>query len=165
MLNKRILCHSLIFGKKCNYGDKCLYAHTLDEQNVDKYRKMAYQIILDITSSYNQINLVENQNLYKTLLSLGKVCDACNQNLCHGGYNCRFGACNKQLQLCITDLNTGKCIYGDKCIKIHLTKRGMLPYDVQKENYKLKKQRETEKKILARFVEKYLVLTDPNDSD
>ena len=160
MHNKRILCHSFIFRKKCNYEDKCLYAHSLAEQNIDKYRSFAYKIITSQNEIYSNINLFENQNLYKVFLLLTKLCEACEQNLCHGGYNCRFGACKKEYRVCIADLIDGSCIYGEKCNRVHLSKKGIFPYEIAKLSYKQKKKKENEKKILSRFIEKYLVLTD-----
>lgn len=44
---KKILCNNMIMRGKCNYGNKCNYAHNIEEQNVDMNRKKAYDIIMD----------------------------------------------------------------------------------------------------------------------
>ena len=32
---KKILCHNILTFGSCNYGGKCLFAHKLDEQNIN----------------------------------------------------------------------------------------------------------------------------------
>src|ERR1700722_17114726 len=44
---KKILCNNMLIRGKCNYGNKCLYAHNIYEQNVDPIRKKAYDIIMN----------------------------------------------------------------------------------------------------------------------
>jgi len=123
---KKILCHNIIFNTTCKYGNKCLYAHNLDEQNINSNRKCAYDI-LNNNNQLNNIDLKKNIYLYKALLSLTKICENCNKNKCIGGYNCKSGACSKKYCICVDDLNYGIC----KCVKcdlVHLTKRGLKPY-------------------------------------
>jgi hypothetical protein len=127
---KKILCYNIITGKKCNYGNKCLYAHNLDEQNICGTRAKAYDILKG-DDNLDDINLVEDSKLYETLCQLTKVCSSCEKNVCSGGYNCRNGSINKSLKVCYDDLVYGNCKY-IKCNFIHLTNRGLVPYLRQK---------------------------------
>jgi hypothetical protein len=122
---KKLLCNNIVDNKECCYGSKCSYAHTLDEQNIDWYRKNAYDILKSDTQLDN-INLKINKNLYKTLLGLTQLCPNCDEQKCTGGYNCKFGACHKKYEICFQDLNYGNC--NDSCQLVHLTRRGLVPY-------------------------------------
>ena len=42
-----MLCNNFLEGKVCSYGDKCLYAHSIKDQNIDPIKKKAYDIILN----------------------------------------------------------------------------------------------------------------------
>ncbi len=42
---KKILCNNYLKGEQCQYGEKCLYAHSIAEQKMDYMRKKAYDII------------------------------------------------------------------------------------------------------------------------
>jgi hypothetical protein len=129
---KRILCHNMIYNNECKYGDKCLYAHSLNDQNVNDKRKEAYELLMG-NFSLESINLVENDILYKTLLELTRYCKNCNNASCIGGYNCKSGSCDKKYCICANDLNYGDCV-NPNCTFIHLSKRGLKPYynDVKK---------------------------------
>ncbi len=135
---KKILCYNIISGKKCNYGNKCLYAHNLSEQNIEPLRITAYDILKDNTIDLSDINLIENNKLYETLCQLTKVCTSCEKKMCSGGYNCRNGAINRELKICYDDLVYGNCKY-IKCNYIHLTTRGLVPYLKQKNKIKSEK--------------------------
>lgn len=126
---KKILCQNIINVGSCSYGDKCLYAHNLDEQNIDYNRKIAYDI-LKSSNNLSDIILQKNHTLYKTLIGLTKPCDACLNHKCTGGYNCKFGSVSKQLCICLKDLNYGKCD-DDTCVFLHLSKRGLKPFYVE----------------------------------
>ena len=131
---KKILCKSLLEGIKCQYGNNCVYAHSLQEQKMDKERKHAYDVI------QNQFDLSKieptEEELYKNLIILTKICNECVNKKCPGGVNCKFGVYNKSLQLCADDINTGIC-KTENCGKIHLTERGFIP--INKNKYKKKK--------------------------
>ena len=139
---KKILCYNIISGKKCNYNNKCLYAHNLNEQNIDPIRVIAYDIIKDNTKDLSNINLIENNKLYETLCQLTKVCTSCEKKMCSGGYNCRNGAISRDLKICYDDLVYGNCKY-TKCNYIHLTTRGLVPYLKQKNKLKSEKMAQT----------------------
>lgn len=132
--NKKILCNNIIGGKKCNYGSKCLYAHSLDEQNVNPLREQVYKI-LDKDDDLSGINLIEDGKLYETLCQLTKVCSSCEKQTCSGGKNCRNGAISKNYKICYDDLVYGNCKY-TKCNFVHLTERGLVPYLKQKNKVK-----------------------------
>jgi len=125
---KKTLCKNIgIFGS-CIYGSKCKYAHSLEEQNIEPLRKQIYDLLKNDTDLSN-INLFEEKNIYMEFLLLTKLCYLCNDNKCSGGYNCKNGSYDKKFIICISDLNTGKC-NTKVCCKIHLTSRGLIPYDV-----------------------------------
>jgi hypothetical protein len=128
--NKKILCYNIISGKKCNYGNKCLYAHNLSEQNINELREKAYNMIKNDDNLEN-INLIEDGKLYETLCQLTKVCSSCEKQMCSGGYNCRNGSISKALKICYDDLVYGNCKYM-KCNFVHLTEKGLIPYLKQK---------------------------------
>jgi hypothetical protein len=134
---KKILCNNIIVGKKCNYGNKCLYAHSLDEQNVLPIREKAYNL-LSSNDNLDDINLIEDGKLYETLCQLTKVCSSCEKQTCSGGKNCRNGAISKAFKICYDDLVYGNCKY-TKCNFVHLTDRGLVPYLKQKNKVKHEK--------------------------
>jgi hypothetical protein len=101
-----------------------MYAHTLDEQNVEQKRKNVYDIIIH-NEDLSTIDLKTDYELYYSLLELTKVCDLCINNKCTGGYNCKYGVCLEKLCICIKDLNYGNCT---KCELVHLTTRGLVPF-------------------------------------
>lgn len=124
---KRILCYNAL-NRKCLHGKNCTFAHSLMEQTKDKHREIAYDIIQN-NNNLSNINLVQDKELYLTLKTLTHVCDNCIKEKCSGGYNCKFGAIDYIYQICEKDLIYGNC--NIKCDKIHLTKRGLMPYNKQ----------------------------------
>lgn len=127
---KKILCLNILAHKKCKYGDHCNYAHSLQEQNMTPYNKRAYDIITG-TSSLSNLNLSKDIKLYKCLLKLTIECPDCVNLNCPGGYNCKNGAIDTKHVICLNDLKWGTC--GNvMCQKIHLTKRGFVPFSVQR---------------------------------
>jgi hypothetical protein len=134
--NKKILCFNMLNNKECNYGRKCVYAHSLSDQKIDSLRHKAYTIIKSAENLSN-INLLSDKKLYDTLLQLTKMCSLCNKSLCPGGYNCRNGAINMKSKVCYEDFIFGNC-KRNKCLATHLTVRGFVPYNKQKSNYKYK---------------------------
>ena len=163
---KKILCYNIITNKKCNYNNKCMYAHTLSEQNVEPKRKNAYDILLN-NNNLSNINLKTNYTLYNSLLELTKSCDLCIIGKCTGGYNCKYGVCLKKLCICIKDLNFGNC--NIKCDLIHLTKRGLVPfYKINEFNNNLfeliKTEEIAENKYLPDDISENLSFSDSEES-
>jgi hypothetical protein len=132
---KKLLCKNIINQKICSYGNKCHFAHNLEEQNVNSKRKYAYSILT--LNDLSHISLDENFTLYKSLLELTFICKDCITNKCSGGYNCKFGTCLSKYHVCNNDLIDGNCTNAN-CTKIHLTKKGLIPY-----NKKIIKQTKT----------------------
>lgn len=126
---KRILCFNVLNKGFCDYHEKCAYAHGLNDQNVDINRKQAYDMIKK-ESNLSKVDLVSNRGLLHNLNQLTKLCRACVKGVCPGGYNCKHGALDKRNQLCYNDLNDGDC--DGNCGKVHLTKKGLVPYNIQK---------------------------------
>lgn len=122
---KKILCKNIIINKFCKYDNKCLYAHSLEEQNINCSRKYAYDIIKS-TNDLSDIDLNEDINLYTSLVQLSVYCHNCVNNTCTGGYNCKYGACKYEYIVCLTDLNFNNCT-DTTCKKIHLSKRNLRP--------------------------------------
>ena len=123
---KKILCKNFLQNGKCIYENKCLYAHNYNEQIISSTRKIAYDIIMDKHKDLTNINLWEMKHLYNNLNILSNICQECNINKCTGGYNCKHGAINNKMVVCLADLNKGTC--DRSCGKIHLTDRGLKPY-------------------------------------
>jgi hypothetical protein len=122
---KKVLCNNILNFPSCNYGSKCLYAHTLHEQKVEPTRKRAYDMIINDTSLI-EVDLSTDSELYRTLLQLTKVCDLCIKKICPGGYNCKYGVYKADYQICSDDLKFGTCKING-CKFIHLTSKGLLP--------------------------------------
>jgi hypothetical protein len=130
---KKILCKNIINEGKCIYGAKCLYAHSLDDQNIDRNREIAYQMIKK-DDELSHINLSKNDKLYNSLITLSKLCEKCEKGECTGGYNCKYGACKSTFVVCLVDLNKGTC--NEKCNKVHLTGKKLIPYGISLINEK-----------------------------
>ena len=118
--HKKILCNNYILNNNCHHGLKCSYAHGLNEQNIEPYRKNTYDI-LNSNSDLSYINFKKYQykNLMKDLLTLTKLCDMCINGNCTGGYNCKYGSCTEKYLICYDDLNYSYC-NNINCNKIHL---------------------------------------------
>jgi hypothetical protein len=129
---KKILCSNIISKNICSYGNNCLYAHSLSEQNIDDVRKIGYDIVTSTTDLSN-IDLQNNTYIYNLLLFFTNICESCIKKKCTGGYNCKFGVCLKKYCICISDLNYGNCKF--KCDLIHLSKRGLTPYYIKKKDF------------------------------
>ena len=97
--HKKILCKNITSIGKCLYTQKCLFAHSLDEQKVDKIRILAYDIIKN-KKDLSHLDLTKNEYLYNTLIALSGLCQNCNIKKCTGGYNCKHGACDKKYVIC-----------------------------------------------------------------
>jgi hypothetical protein len=138
---KKLLCYNIVNNNDCIYKNKCMFAHELAEQKKDILRDYIYKIIL-IHDDLCNINIFENKSLMNELLIYTKECKNCINNKCPGGYNCKFGACTKELKICYNDLLYGKCFYSLKneinkygktykrCLNgIHLTEKNLVPYN------------------------------------
>ena len=128
--SKKILCYNIINKKICNYGTKCMYAHSLNEQKIDSMRHKIYTILKN-DSILNELDLINDEKLFNTMIQLTKVCSFCLKKICPGGYNCRNGAINNKYKLCYDDLMYGNC-KKNNCLSVHLTLRGLIPYIKQK---------------------------------
>jgi hypothetical protein len=136
---KKLLCNNYLEYGKCNYGNKCLYSHSLNEQKVEIIRKKAYKILNEYLE-FNNIDktviteINENRELQKSLLQLTKICNECLLGKCPGGYNCKHGAINEKYHICYNDL-TDECL-DLTCTMIHLSKFSISINN--KKNYKNK---------------------------
>ena len=130
---KRILCYNVLNIGKCNYGDKCMYAHKLEEQKVDYNRERMYECIRN-KSDMSDIDLQSDKDLYKLLLQMTKTCNVCMRNLCPGGYNCKYGVVDSKYQICYDDMMSGDCDRS-MCKYVHLTNQGLSPYIPTRKQY------------------------------
>lgn len=131
---KRVLCINMLNSGKCQYGFKCMYAHSLNEQKIDVGRHKVYTII-KCADDLSHINLIDDEKLYRTMLDLTKLCNMCNKGLCPGGYNCRHGAISLKYRICYEDLIFGNC-KRNNCQSVHLTDKKLTPYMKQKNKEK-----------------------------
>lgn len=130
---KRILCYNVINKKECTYGNKCMYAHSLSEQKIDTMRHKVYTILKN-NNNLKDIDLINDKRLFKTFLELTKLCTSCVKKMCPGGYNCRNGAIHINFRICYDDMIYGYC-RRTNCTSIHLTERGLIPYNQQKSKF------------------------------
>jgi hypothetical protein len=130
---KRLLCCNQLNNGSCIFGDRCVYAHNISEQKVDKLRKEVYDIIKSNTM-LDYIDFIKNSKLYDTMIHLTKICSNCSLGKCAGGLNCKHGAINQNYQICNNDLQTGEC-NNNNCGAIHLSIRGLIPYNDQKNTH------------------------------
>lgn len=129
---KKILCSNYLKNKQCKYKNKCIYAHGLHDQFINKHRKIIYDMI-DNNISFFNINLVENIKIFRILLIHTKLCDKCIANTCLGGYNCKNGIYDNKYLVCYNDLINGYCNIKN-CNSIHLTQKGLICYNDKKNN-------------------------------
>jgi hypothetical protein len=127
---KKILCFNMMNNKKCGYGNKCMYAHSLSEQKIEPIRHKLYTLI-KAADNLNNIDLINDQKLYDSMLQLTRVCSSCSKGLCPGGYNCRHGAISIKCKICYEDLVYGNC-KKQNCQSVHLTQKGLIPFIKQK---------------------------------
>lgn len=121
---KKMLCKNIIAKKKCPYGNKCVYAHKLSEQQIYPSRKTAYGMIIN-NINLRQYDISVDKGLCRALKSLTYLCNNCDTKKCTGGYNCKNGACCKNYVICAKDLESGMC--NGSCGNVHLTKKGLIP--------------------------------------
>ena len=142
----KILCNNMLLNGKCSYGDKCLYAHSLEKQVLEPLREQAYSIIKS-KSNINNVDLQKDYKLYRVFLEMTKICDQCKINKCTGGLNCKKGVADSKYQICINDLNYGNCI-NPNCKLVHLTKFNIYPFYIKQND-----------------VNRDKIINDPSDDD
>lgn len=128
--SKKMLCFNMLNKQKCNYGNKCMYAHSLSEQQIEPLRHKVYTII-KCTTDLSHMDLINDYQLYETILQLTRICSTCIKGACPGGYNCKNGTFNIKCKICFEDLVYGNC-KRTNCQSVHLTDRGLVPYIKQK---------------------------------
>ena len=157
----RILCFNMLNSNNCSYFDKCIYAHSLEEQTVDQNRQEALNILK--MEDLKNCDLIKNYNLKTNLLVLTKLCNDCINKVCPGGYNCKYGACNKEILICNNDFYKGDCknfIENNKCINgVHLTLYNLVPlvkqellYNFPDNKFILQKDNNLKKKKKQKYV-------------
>lgn len=137
---KKLLCYNIVNNCKCEYKNKCMFAHTLEEQKKETLRQKIYDLIY-FQEDLSNINLLEDKILLDEILVLTKECKNCINKKCPGGYNCKFGVCLRENKICYNDIMNGKCynttneikVNGIKIVKciygLHLTERKIIPYN------------------------------------
>lgn len=137
---KKLLCYNIVNNCKCVYKNKCMFAHTLEEQKKEPIRQYIYNMLYEWEDLSN-ININDDKNLLDELIILTKECKNCINKKCPGGYNCRFGTCLRENKICYNDMMYGKCynmlmetnhngIILYRCIHgIHLTEKKLIPYN------------------------------------
>jgi len=105
---KKLLCYNIVNNCKCVYKNKCMFAHTLDEQIKEPIRLYIHNMLYK-WEDLSEINLNEDKMLLDELIILTKECKNCINKKCPGGYNCKFGVCLRENKLCYNDLMYGKC--------------------------------------------------------
>jgi len=157
---KRLICFSMINNEECLYDDRCIYAHSLEEQLIDPARKTIYKIVLDehLMNTFPSF-VYETEYVYNQLMFVTYLCKKCKDNKCTGGYNCKHGANLNELKICRNDLMAGQCTNDTFVMVIsksiidkildgatydvakyvacrdghHLTHRGLVPYNKYKQ--------------------------------
>jgi len=137
---KKLLCYNIVNNCKCVYKNKCMFAHTLEEQIKEPIRIFIHKMLYE-WDDLSEINLNEDKLLFDELTILSKECKNCMNKKCPGGYNCKFGVCLRENKICFNDMMYGKCynmlmevnengnvLY--KCINgIHLSEKKLIPYN------------------------------------
>ncbi len=136
---KKLLCYNIVNNSKCVYKGKCMFAHTLSEQKKDSIRETIYDMIYNM-DDLSDIDIYDDKALYDDLIIYTKECKNCINKKCPGGYNCKFGACSKEIKICYNDMMYGRCynsikeeknekILIKRCIHgVHLTEKNLIPY-------------------------------------
>ncbi len=136
---KKLLCYNIVNNSKCVYKGKCMFAHTLSEQKKDPIRETIYDMIYHM-DDLSEIDIYDDKALFDDLTIYTKECKNCINKKCPGGYNCKFGACCKEIKICYNDMMYGRCYNSTKeeknnhitikrCIHgVHLTEKNLIPY-------------------------------------
>jgi hypothetical protein len=119
---KRLICFSVINKTRCNYQEKCIYAHSLEEQYVDEDKFFFHQIILDNNlMNFFSLTNPKTDEIYQSLTLFTQICNRCLTNKCTGGFNCRNGVCHPSLKVCKNDFLSGHC--SNNLVKIEIDNR------------------------------------------
>lgn len=161
---KCLLCQNMFITNKCIYNNRCLFAHSEEEQVINSTRKY----IMDILNDNKNINanLLKNESVYRELLVLTKECEIHkNNSFCKGGNNCNEGYHNLKYSICKDDLIDGMCT-NMECKHNHITSKGIHPYNVNKyqNNIIIEGQLLTKKLIEEKF-SKYNIPSSDSESD
>jgi len=136
---KKLLCYNIVNYSKCLYKNKCLFAHSLEDQKKDTIRQYLYDMIYCM-EDLSSINIYNDKILFDELIIYTKECKNCISKKCPGGYNCKFGTCSKDIKICYNDMMSGKCFNITKqenktnftikrCIHgVHLSEKNLIPY-------------------------------------
>ena len=111
-LGKKLLCESFLKYGCCKFNDQCTYAHGTEYQSIDDDKYESLMLIVDdqaITEMNNNNDHDKVQEIYQSLLRLTNICTDCVDGSCIGGYNCRFGASEKDIKICKQDYLSGNC--------------------------------------------------------
>jgi hypothetical protein len=138
---KKILCNNYLATGHCEYGNKCLFAHSYQEQQLQNNKKVVFNIIFE-KNDLSDVKIHNDLNLQNDLIIMTKECKKCFLNKCNCGLNCNNGVCLHNHKLCHADLTTGKCSnviftnYKNSNIKscingIHLTEKKLIPLNIQ----------------------------------
>ena len=143
---KKLLCYNIVNNNECLYKTKCMFAHSIEEQKKETIREHIYYLI-NICDDLSTIDINDNKELLNEFVIYTKECKNCIYKKCPGGFNCKFGACLKELKICYNDLIYGKCFcilrnettLEGKLIKrclngIHLTEKKLIPYQQRLNN-------------------------------
>lgn len=130
---KKLLCNNIVCGNKCAYKNRCMFAHDLNEQQIENNRKLTIDMITKI-DDLSLLDIYNKKDIFTEMLTLTKECKNCLNNKCTGGYNCKYGACVQKIKICYDDLIYGKCLnkineqFYCQC-GIHLTEKKLIPYN------------------------------------
>jgi hypothetical protein len=143
---KKLLCYNIVNNNECLYKSKCMFAHSIEEQNKEVIRDHIYYLI-NICEDLSTVDINENKELLNEFIIYTKECRNCIYKKCPGGFNCKFGVCLKELKICYNDLIYGKCSCNlrnettlegkpiKRCINgIHLTEKKLIPYQQRLNN-------------------------------
>ena len=70
---KKLLCYNIVNNCKCVYKNKCMFAHTLEEQIKEPIRHYIYNMLYE-WDDLSDINLNEEKSLLDELIILTKEC-------------------------------------------------------------------------------------------
>lgn len=147
MSHKTVICNSVIENKKCSYGYRCKFAHSIEEQNCSDELNERIFTMIDNKESFKDFSLTNTKN-FASLKKLTKLCLNCINCKCTGGINCKHGSYSKKYYVCYEDLMYGKCLNREVCYKVHLTDYDLTPHNKQVNSFKIIP-------IINQFVERF----------
>jgi len=128
---KTLLCKNINNKYGCNREYSCIFAHHLNEQKKTLIREKIFTVLNNNRINLSNWDLINDKKLFKSMRQLTKLCINCTKNICPGGYNCKHGAFNSKYIICNNNFMNGKC-ENVMCKNIHLTKQGLVPYNIQR---------------------------------